>query len=105
VGGDCAALMEQSSEAAARRARAMKNRARRRKNWTARAWKVSANGSYSLKATGNLITIFPSGEGWTFTVVRVLDDRRYFTALTFPTPDEAMLAAFDHIWPAKSRVM
>jgi hypothetical protein len=105
VGGDCAALMEQSSEAAARRARAMKNRARRRRNWTTRKWRVAANGNVCLKANGNWITILRSGQGWTFSVVRVVDDSSYSAASSLSTCHEAKLAAFDYIWPAKSRVM
>jgi len=83
----------------------MKNRTKRRANWPTRTWRVSAKGNPWLKTHGYHITIFRKGRNWTFSVGREDDDSTHFADATFPTPDEAKLAAFDFIWPSVSHVM
>jgi hypothetical protein len=104
VGCECAARMEPSLRNAHARVREMKNRTKRRANWLTRKWRVSAKGNPWLKTHGHHITIFRKGSHWTFRVGREDDNFEHFANTTFRTPDEAKLAAFDFLWPARTRV-
>jgi hypothetical protein len=94
-----------SSRAGARqRERSAKNRAARRTKWLAQHWKGSEKGNLWLHTQGNRVIIRRKGTAWTFTVARN-NAPPHHEAATFPTADQAKLAAFDFIWPAVAHVM
>ena len=104
VGCDCAGYMQGDLTAARQRERTLKSRQKRRAKWTARKWKISKRGNPWLETKGHHITIFRRASNWTFRVSREYEDFEQFSDATFPTVDQAKLAAFDFIWPPHVRV-
>ena len=103
VGSGCAGKMEGNPAGAGQREGSAKNRAARRAKWLERQWKESANANPWIRTQGYRVVICRTGPGWTFTVA-CHDRPPHHAAATFPTSDEAKLAAFDFIWPTVSRV-
>jgi hypothetical protein len=60
VGCICAGIMEGDILAAKEREKAMKNRAKRKKNYFKREWRRRADGSGVMKYKGRWLTIMPS---------------------------------------------
>jgi hypothetical protein len=99
AGSHCAEMMGEGY-AARERDREMSNRAERRRRWPFRRWKPTPEGGDFLKARGKLFVISPIPDvpkQWTFTIDRVASGER------FDSVYEAMMDAFDLVWPLRSR--
>jgi hypothetical protein len=92
----CAGNMEEDLITARARDNSMRNRASRRSNWLSRQWKTSKKGNPWIKVDGYRVTVYQRGKGWGATVARG-DEPPVHIRRTFPTPNEAKLAAFDYI--------
>src|SRR6478672_4462773 len=64
AGCECAAKMEDDSNAAHNRERGLKNMATRKANWSRRQWRRSRNGNRYVNVNGFNITVFQDGRGW-----------------------------------------
>jgi hypothetical protein len=91
----CAGHMEQDLAAARGRDETMRSRAGKRMRWLTRSWKISAKGNDWLQADGFRITIFKRNGGWAAAVVAVDRPLKYFSRRSYPSGDQAKLAAFD----------
>jgi hypothetical protein len=89
--------MEGSLVASRARESSMKSRASKRKRWTSRKWKVSANGNPYITADGYRVTVYQRGGGWAATIAAVDESLVQHARRNFQTINEAQLAAFDHI--------
>jgi len=97
VGCICAGHMEGDLVAAERREAGMRSRAGKRSRWLSRKWRVSAKGNDWLTADGYRIVVWPREEGWAATVSDDADSFATHSRRTYPTCDQAKLAAFDYI--------
>jgi hypothetical protein len=93
----CAGNMEQDLVAARQRDESMRSRAAKRTRWLTRRWKISAKGNEWLEADGFRVTIFERGHRWAAAVVAVGGSFKHFSRRTYPTENQAKLAAFDLI--------
>jgi hypothetical protein len=97
VGCVCAGHMEGDYAAPREREREARNRAQRRQRWCRSTfWRTSAKGNLWRKVGGVRVVIFPSPRGdgrW-----RAMIGERY-GALSHPTPQAAMLAVFNRLFP------
>jgi hypothetical protein len=88
--------MEEDVAAAQRRETGLKNAARRRAAWPhLKAWKVSQNGNFCIKADGYRITVFKKGTGWSAVINYPLTGFEKFARRVYPSVAAAQLAAFD----------
>lgn len=93
----CAGHMEQDLARAEARDRAMRSRTSKRARWLTRQWKVSQRGNAWIEADGYRVTIFPRGTRWAAVLNAVAGTYQTFSRRSYPTVDEAKLAAFDAI--------
>jgi hypothetical protein len=94
----CAGHMEGDLTAARGRERLMKNNAARRKRWPDRTgWKLSRNGNPTIRADGNLVTVYRKGQGWGAMVLKISTDQKVHARRTYRTSRAAQIAAFDRM--------
>jgi|UPI000687FACC hypothetical protein len=100
----CAGHMEGNLARAEERDRRMINAARRRANWLTRSgWHSSGKGNPTIRTDGYQVTVFRDGSKWGGVVAhRATNDRR-FLPRSYPTVDEARLAAFDLLLMLKEK--
>lgn len=97
VGCVCAGHMEGNLTAAINREASMKSRAAKRKRWTSRIWKTSANGNPTIKADGFRITVYKRNNGWGATVAELTTGIVQHARRNYVSANAAKLAAFDYI--------
>lgn len=97
VGCVCAGHMEGSVSAARDREATMRSRSGKRSRWLSRVWKMSAKGNPTIKAGGFRVTVYERGHGYGATIATVDGSSVQHARRTFPTLNQAKLAAFDHI--------
>lgn len=97
VGCVCAGHMEQSLKRAKEREAALKKHAASRKKWLTRKWRVSQKGNQYIRASGFLAVVFGQGKRWRFQVKEVETGRSSRWLDSYPSSQEAKLAAFDFI--------
>jgi hypothetical protein len=95
VGCICAGHMEQDYEGAKERERTVRNRSARREKWPSRRWGVSRNGNPTLRPSGYFVTVFRRGTGWSWLIVRRIDDQKWFASELYVDERAAKLATFD----------
>jgi hypothetical protein len=93
----CAGNMEHDLGAARQRDESMRSRAAKRTRWLTRRWTISARGNEWLEADGFRVTIFERDHRWAAAVVAVGVSSQHFSRRTYPTENQAKLAAFDLI--------
>lgn len=107
VGCVCAGHMEADYEGAKKRERAVRNTASRKSRWLSRKWKTSAKGNSYLTTRDQFhVVVFPANPARTEWSARVEDKATaaaIYSRRTYPTQDQAKLAAFDAIIALKSR--
>ena len=74
----------------------MARRARLRRRWLARDWRVRPDGSEWLQADGYRAVVQSAGPGWKAAVIDG-DRRLRFDWRSYPSRDRAKLATFDFI--------
>jgi hypothetical protein len=97
IGCVCAGNMEGDLASARSRETSMQSRARKRKSWLSRNWRVSAKGNPWIKADGFRVTVYQRGAGWAATVAAADESSLQHSRRNYQTIDQAKLAAFDHI--------
>jgi hypothetical protein len=97
VGCVCAGHMEGNIAAARGREASMQSRIGKRKRWTTRKWKVSNKGNPWIRADGYRVTVYKRGNGWATTVGSDDDSLVQHSRRSYPSIDQAKLAAFDLI--------
>ena len=105
TGSICASRMELDPMAADARERTLKNAARRRRNWLAREWRISANGNHFLNTDGMNVVVFPVPGGWGGRITEQSSEhpRIVRSKRVHATRDAAKLAAFDSMILLKDR--
>jgi hypothetical protein len=103
VGCVCAGKLTEDVAGAEALEDALKNRAARRNNWLRREWKTSKRGNARLKLAGHWFTVFRSQYGgWSASVaVDKPNAKPKYAQGKFAAQDEAKLAIFDSVWPAR----
>lgn len=104
VGCVCAEHMEQDYVRPRERESRMKNIARRRKSWSCRIWKISAQGNSYINTNGFNIAIFPRRGGWCVRIKNRSTAGEQLGKRTFPTIEEAKLRALDALIWAKDHL-
>jgi hypothetical protein len=104
VGCVCAEHMEQDYVRPRERENRMKNVARRRKNWSYRIWKISAQGNSYINTDGFNITIFRQRGGWSVRIKNRRTGDKQLGKKTFPTIEQAKLRALDALIWAKNHL-
>ncbi|ANG63132.1 hypothetical protein A8C75_12050 [Marinobacterium aestuarii] len=97
VGCVCAGHMEDDLNAAKERDVQMHSRARKRKQWLSRVWKVSQKGYDYIKSDGYIVTVYPKEKSWGATIAAEKFDFVKHSYLFYKTQEKAKLAAFDVI--------
>lgn len=98
VGRICAENMEGVPGAAKLREEGLIRSAARRRAWASRSgWHLSKKGNPTIKTSGLRVTVFKSGDGYGFSILRLFDEDKAFSKKVESTPGGAKLAAFDEI--------
>ncbi len=99
VGCICAGHMEDDYAEATKRETAFSNRVKRRERWLTRKWRESWAGNFFLNIGNCNVVVSQRGERWSYLLQErgSSQPRRIDGSQTYPTMDEAKLAAFDHI--------
>jgi hypothetical protein len=99
----CAGNMEQNQQGARDREERMKSLAIRRRNWSARQWRMSQRGNLFLNTGGFNIVIFASRKGWGIKVEQRYGSRLQFGHERYATCVDAQRAAFEAlIWAERN---
>jgi hypothetical protein len=103
VGCICAGHMEEDYAAARRRETNLKNMARRRSKWLARAgWRTSQKGNDYINAVGFNVVVFGNENAWLMRIKDIdSDEKPFFSRESFETKERSKLAAFDKIVEAR----
>ena len=104
VGCVCAEHMEEDRIGPRLRERALKSKARRRKTWSTRTWKVSTKGNSYINMDGYNITVVPRGTAWGLIIVNGGTGKKQIGRKTYPTQEVARSAAFDALVWAKENL-
>jgi hypothetical protein len=94
TGCECASKLEGNSTAAKIREKALSNRAKRRKKWLTRNWRVSANGNEYLTHKGYKLGVSPQGLKWKYWLINTSNSHIFGKSGRYDTADEAKLALF-----------
>lgn len=82
--------------AAKRREATLRNAASRRGRWLAlQSWRTSKKGNPWIKKDALIVTVFPAGTRFKFSIKISAGDKTYFSTRSYPTLDAAKLASFD----------
>jgi hypothetical protein len=105
VGCVCAENMEDDYLAPRAREKTLRHKARRRKSWAARKWRISAKGNSYLNTDGFNIIVFGRGNGgsryWSFKVENRANGRGQFSRRRYLTQETAKNATLDALVWAK----
>jgi len=109
VGCVCAEKMEDGSTSSTlsprRREGRLRSRAQSRQKWLGLNWKISANGNPRLRHKGAVFVLSSRADGWhaSWKLTNSDDPAEPWRNVlgTFPTPDDAALAAFDARYPPR----
>ena len=109
VGCICAGHMEGDLAAARQREASLQSRAGKRKRWVNLKWKISRKGNPWIVSDGHRITVRRRGPGWATTISARGGTWVHHSCETYPSQDDAKLAAFDYITqlspPRQNRVV
>lgn len=94
VGRVCAEKMTEDYVNPRRKEADLRNRSRRRSNWTSREWKKTKNG-YKIKKGDFTVLVFACGDKWKVMISRY--GQKIWGKKFHPTVDAAKLAAFDYV--------
>lgn len=104
VGCVCAEHMEQDYVTPKAREQRLRSRARRRKTWVQRPWRVSAKGNAYLNTEGFNLTVFQQGMEWGFLVKNSSNNKTVFSRRKYQTEDGAKHATLDGLLWAKEHL-
>ncbi len=102
VGCVCAEHMEEDYVTPKEREKRLRTKARRRKTWANRRWRVSARGNAYLNTEGFNLTVFRQGNYWSYRVANTSNAKEVgYSRRRYQTEGAAKQATLDALLWAK----
>jgi hypothetical protein len=110
VGCICAERMENDYVNPRAREQRLRSRARRRRTWPEREWRISARGNYYLRTEGFVLTVYEVCDRygelfWRVRVTNGISGAAQTGRRRYPTAETAKLAALDALMWAKDKLV